>query len=132
MIPSPAQIDQFRNDGFFLSCQILDHAMLDEIDRLHASGASPGVIDAAVRLPDEDAVANLVDIQLQFDAALSAELDRNRLRITALVVSLIGAFFLGNLLIALTLVSSQRAKARDTSRIAALNARLNAILETPG
>ena len=106
------------------------HAMLDEIDRLHASGASPGVIDAAVRLPDEDAVANLVDIQLQFDAALSAELDRNRLRITALVVSLIGAFFLGNLLIALTLVSSQRAKARDTSRIAALNARLNAILET--
>lgn len=31
MIPSQAQIDQFRNDGFFLSGQMFDHAQLDEI-----------------------------------------------------------------------------------------------------
>ncbi len=51
MIPSPAQIDQFRNDGFFLSCQILDHAMLDEIatdfERLRAEE------DASVRAAGE-------------------------------------------------------------------------------
>jgi len=51
MIPSPEQIDQFRNDGFFLSGQILDHTQLDEIatdfERLRAEE------DASVRAAGE-------------------------------------------------------------------------------
>ncbi|MEC7764066.1 MAG: response regulator [Pseudomonadota bacterium] len=104
--------------------------MLDEIDRLHAAGATIAEIDAAVRVPDEEAVDNLVVAQQALEAALRAELDRNRARITLLVLSLIGAFVLGNVLIAGTVIAGQRAKARDAERIAALNARLNAILET--
>ncbi len=51
MIPSREQIDQFRDAGFFLSGQILDHALLDEIavdfERLRAEE------DARVRVAGE-------------------------------------------------------------------------------
>lgn len=105
-------------------------AQLDEVDRLYAAGATSGEIDAAVRLSDEAAVADLVEAQLALDAVLRDELAGNRMRITYLVLSLIGAFAIGNALIAWTIVAAQREKGRDADRIAALNARLNAILET--
>ncbi|WP_292025631.1 response regulator [Maritimibacter sp. UBA3975] len=103
---------------------------LDDVDRLYAAGATIGQIDAAVRLPDDDAIADLAALHQTLNTALNNELEANRLRITALASGLIAAFVIGIALVAGLILSAQRTKLRDAMRIASLDERLNAILLT--
>ncbi len=104
--------------------------MIDEVDRLHTAGADIDEIDAAVRLPDEEAIADLAALQRTLNEALVAELEANRWRIMALVFGLIAAFVIGNVIVASLILAAQQSKLRNQGRIASLNERLNAILQT--